>query len=317
MTILGRIRQFSFYSMIGMILVTLTLMLAIVVLAIENYWQEVNLPEYEPKIHRLARIKKIGLNPSTKYLFIHGLAASSAYWQRTIESLPVSASVIAPDLLGFGNSPKPKATYDLPMHANAIRQLLEEEHFFDNGPIVLVAHSMGTLVALELMRQSPTHFNKAILISLPFYESSTTAIAHLTSASLMSQGILNNNKLLKLICFALHGRDLPHLGTHFGLEENVFQAGVQHRWQSLSKSLNNSIVQVDVRALMATISLPIVLVHGLDDVVAPINSVRKLPLEFNNLTLIEIPESDHQVIQTRVKAIIAIINNTTADDVVE
>lgn len=53
-------------------------------------------------------------------VFLHGLGASSRYWDR-LAGLGGRYSGIAPDLLGFGRSPKPpNAAYDVETHLEPV-----------------------------------------------------------------------------------------------------------------------------------------------------------------------------------------------------
>ncbi len=57
-------------------------------------------------------------------LLIHGIGDSSDTWRPVIEDLARSHTVIAPDLLGHGQSDKPRADYSIAAYANGMRDLL-------------------------------------------------------------------------------------------------------------------------------------------------------------------------------------------------
>jgi pimeloyl-ACP methyl ester carboxylesterase len=82
-------------------------------------------------------------------VFLHGFPSCSYDWRLLIEREPEHA-VIAPDLLGFGLSEKPRDhDYSLLWQADLVEELVRGEAAA--GPVVLVAHDMGTSVANELM----------------------------------------------------------------------------------------------------------------------------------------------------------------------
>ena len=58
-------------------------------------------------------------------LLIHGITSSSSTWDPVIPALAEHAHVIAPDLLGHGESDKPSTDYSLGAYANGLRDLLE------------------------------------------------------------------------------------------------------------------------------------------------------------------------------------------------
>jgi pimeloyl-ACP methyl ester carboxylesterase len=59
-------------------------------------------------------------------LLIHGMAGSSATWRAVIPELSKKYRVVAPDLLGHGESAKPRGDYSLGAFAVSLRDLLDE-----------------------------------------------------------------------------------------------------------------------------------------------------------------------------------------------
>src|SRR5437764_12508033 len=54
-------------------------------------------------------------------VLIHGITGSSVTWEEVIEPLAERYTVIAPDLIGHGESAKPKGDYSLGAHASGVR----------------------------------------------------------------------------------------------------------------------------------------------------------------------------------------------------
>src|SRR5512147_224775 len=73
-------------------------------------------------------------------VLVHGIAGSSATWQRVIPRLAEHHTVLAPDLMGHGESGKPEGDYSLGAYANAIRDLLEA---LGRERATIVGHSLG------------------------------------------------------------------------------------------------------------------------------------------------------------------------------
>nr|WP_221045826.1 alpha/beta fold hydrolase [Mycobacterium senriense] len=59
-------------------------------------------------------------------LLIHGMAGSSATWRAVIPELSKKYRMVAPDLLGHGESAKPRGDYSLGAFAALLRDLLDE-----------------------------------------------------------------------------------------------------------------------------------------------------------------------------------------------
>lgn len=102
-------------------------------------------------------------------VFIHGIGSSGAMWQQVITELERKADVhiLAVDLLGFGESPKPEwAKYSTHEHAKALARTLRGRGI---GKATIVGHSLGALVAIEYAKLYHSRVTSLILCSPPFY----------------------------------------------------------------------------------------------------------------------------------------------------
>lgn len=95
-------------------------------------------------------------------LLIHGITSSSATWDPVIPALAEHAHVIAPDLLGHGDSDKPKADYSLGAFASGLRDLLEH---LGHDRVTIVGHSLGGGVAMQFAYQYFEHCERLVLVS--------------------------------------------------------------------------------------------------------------------------------------------------------
>ena len=74
-------------------------------------------------IHGYKRAFRIaGSGPAL--LLIHGIGDNSVAWEPVHSRLARRFTVIAPDLLGHGQSDKPRADYSIAAYANGMRDLL-------------------------------------------------------------------------------------------------------------------------------------------------------------------------------------------------
>jgi pimeloyl-ACP methyl ester carboxylesterase len=95
-------------------------------------------------------------------LLIHGIAGNAAQWDRTIPVLARKCRVIAPDLLGHGQSAKPRGDYSLGAYAVGLRDvLLALEH----QRATVVGHSLGGGIAMQFAYQYPMLCERLVLIS--------------------------------------------------------------------------------------------------------------------------------------------------------
>lgn len=95
-------------------------------------------------------------------LLVHGLTSSSDTWAPVIPALARKARVIAPDLLGHGQSDKPRADYSLGAFATSLRDLLEQLGY-DRASVV--GHSFGGGVAMQFAHQHYEQCERMALVA--------------------------------------------------------------------------------------------------------------------------------------------------------
>ena len=94
-------------------------------------------------------------------LLLHGMAGSSQTWRSVMGPLSRNYRVVAPDLLGHGNSAKPRSDYSLGAFAVFLRDLLDE---LGVAQATVVGHSLGGGVAMQFVYQHPDYCQRLILI---------------------------------------------------------------------------------------------------------------------------------------------------------
>jgi pimeloyl-ACP methyl ester carboxylesterase len=110
--------------------------------------------------HRLAY--RVAGDPSLPVLLlVHGITSSSATWDPVIPALAEHAHVIAPDLLGHGDSDKPRGDYSLGAFASGLRDLLE---YLGHDRVTIVGHSLGGGVAMQFAYQYFEHCARLVLV---------------------------------------------------------------------------------------------------------------------------------------------------------
>ena len=95
-------------------------------------------------------------------VLIHGITGSSLTWEDVISPLAEHHTVIAPDLLGHGDSAKPRGDYSLGAHASGVRDLLLA---LGHERATVVGHSLGGGVAMQFAYQFPECIDRLVLVS--------------------------------------------------------------------------------------------------------------------------------------------------------
>ncbi|MGZ4677137.1 MAG: alpha/beta fold hydrolase [Acidimicrobiia bacterium] len=94
-------------------------------------------------------------------LLIHGMAGSSRTWKEVMPRLAEHCQVIAPDLLGHGESATPPGDYSLGGFAAMLRDLLGA---LDVERVTVVGQSLGGGVAMQLAYQHPELVERLVLV---------------------------------------------------------------------------------------------------------------------------------------------------------
>ena len=94
-------------------------------------------------------------------LLLHGIGNNCQTWAGVIDRLAESHTVIAPDLLGHGDSDKPRGDYSIAAYANGMRDLLS---VLDIERATVVGHSLGGGIALQFAYQFPERCERLALV---------------------------------------------------------------------------------------------------------------------------------------------------------
>lgn len=125
--------------------------------------------------HRRA-YRRAGSGPVV--LLIHGIGDNSATWSDIMVDLARDHEVIAPDLLGHGQSDKPRGDYSIGGFANAMRDLLS---VLGVERATVVGHSMGAGVAMQFAYQYPERCERLVLVGAGGVSRSVTPVLRVAS----------------------------------------------------------------------------------------------------------------------------------------
>jgi pimeloyl-ACP methyl ester carboxylesterase len=216
-------------------------------------------------------VTRRGEGPSV--LYVHGLGASARYWNLVIDNMD-RHTAIAPDLLGFGRSPKPAdAAYDVATHVACLLPLVPDR-------TVVVGHSTGAILAAALARAAPDRIRALLLLGLPAFPDEATARENIGRLGTMARLTASGSPLAHAICMTMcRLRPLliplaPRLVRDLPAE--VSSDFLRHTWSSYSGTLRSVVLGHPVLDDLAAVEVPTVLLHGQADRDAPIELAEKL-----------------------------------------
>src|SRR5688500_12763891 len=115
--------------------------------------------EVELHGHRVV-YRTVGSGPPV--VLIHGMVNSSRHFKEVALRLAERHTVIAPDLIGHGDSATPRGDYSLGAHAAAIRDLMLA---IGVERASIVGHSLGGGIAMVFFWQFPERVERLALVS--------------------------------------------------------------------------------------------------------------------------------------------------------
>ena len=210
-------------------------------------------------------------------LLLHGITNSSETWERVAPRLAERFTVIAPDLLGHGQSATPRGDYSLGAHASCARDVLTA---LGVERATVVGHSLGGGIAMQFAYQFPERCERLVLVasgglgrevhvvlraaSLP---GADYVLPALTSAGLLGVG-RSVGGLLRRVGVA-PSEDLQVLGRGFAALDNAgSRQAFLHTVRSVIEPSGQRVSAQDRLALAAL--LPTLIVWGERDSIIPV-----------------------------------------------
>jgi pimeloyl-ACP methyl ester carboxylesterase len=123
--------------------------------------------DWRRHLHRVelpgAEVNYAEIGEGEPIIFVHGLGGC---WRNWLENLPYfgrSHRAIALDLPGFGESPLPSWSIDMPAYGRLVHDFCEKLGI--ERVAAIVGNSMGGFVSTEATIERPTRFERLVLVS--------------------------------------------------------------------------------------------------------------------------------------------------------
>ena len=224
---------------------------------------------------------KVGSGPAL--LLLHGLACNHTTWTPVIRQLAKHYTVIAPDLLGHGESAKPRADYSVAGYANGMRDLMT---VLNIDKVTVVGHSFGGGVAMQFAYQFPERTERLVLVSSGGLGREVTPFIRMITLPGWEQalGIATLPGVRQVGKAALRALQNPKHAATRDLAEvaDIYEALKDPRARFALRRLVTGVI--DLRGQVVTMrdrayltqAMPILVVWGSDDMVLPVSHTHAL-----------------------------------------
>lgn len=237
-------------------------------------------------------------------LLLHGLACDSSTWADVIPELAEHFTVIAPDLLGHGESDKPNADYSLGGYANGMRDLLT---VLGIEKVTVVGHSFGGGIAMQFAYQFPDRTERVVLVSTGGLGKEVTPLIRLltvpgsglaiAAATLRPWRPLVSGGLRSLSKLPLSAtRDLGEVARIYEALADPAQRMAVQRVTSHVLDWRGQYVTMTDRSYLARL-MPVLVIWGRDDMVIPVSHAELAPTQISDVHVLDdsghFPHKDH------------------------
>ncbi|UDY24871.1 alpha/beta fold hydrolase [Nocardioides sp. Kera G14] len=231
-------------------------------------------------IHGHRRAYAIGGPPvgeAPVLLLLHGLACDRHTWDSVWDDLAERYTVIAPDLLGHGESDKPRGDYSVGGYANGMRDLLT---VLGIDKVTVIGHSFGGGVAMQFGYQFPERTERIFLVDAgglgrevtPFIRALALPGYDAVLRFLTMPGVLHLNIGMMRALHALvptpHTRDLAEVAEIMESFKEPGKRRAVHQLVTNAIDWRGQIVSIRDRAYL-TEEMPLCVLWGEDDMVIP------------------------------------------------
>jgi pimeloyl-ACP methyl ester carboxylesterase len=198
-------------------------------------------------------------------VLLHGFPESRRSWKRQLPALAHAGfRAVAPDLRGYGDSPKPKGAgaYVMTEVVGDVAELIES---LSSVPVVVVGHDWGAVTAWNLAMMRPELVRKLVIINVPHPAAIARELGRSTKQKLkLLYQLFFQLPLLPELFMRLFGRFLLHRAGRFTREETAEYrkewrtalTPMLHYYRALGKSRGM------MRKLFRRIDLPTLILWG-------------------------------------------------------
>lgn len=232
-------------------------------------------------------------------LLLHGMIAAGNSFGAAYDALAGHATVVVPDLLGFGGSMHTSGPTDAAAHIAAVDAALtalELEH----RPTIVAGHSMGGTLALRWAAEHTDRVRTVVTFGAPLYQDRCEADRHVAGMGRMEAVLAGDGPLPRSVCrwMCRHRTAASWIAAAArpDLPVQVARSGVKHTWGTYIGSMNGVIRDTGWQTALRVLSranIPVILTAGDADPVPVSGRAAELARALPNVDVLNHPSADH------------------------
>ncbi len=238
---------------------------------------------------------------SPVFVVLHGLTASGDTFGGGFDVLAEHGTLVAPDLLGFGQSlDVGRDDFSLEAHLDALDVMLDTLGVAQ-GPLVVVGHSMGAVLALHWAARRRC-VQRVVAFSAPLYESEGEARRHISRMGPLEKFFALESPLAHWTCSTMCALRPAAQWLAVAISPawpvQIARQGVLHTWPAYLGGMNGILLRPGWREAIEALSareVPIVLANGADDPVPVAGLADELAAQLPYVRPVIHPEAGHDL----------------------
>lgn len=208
-------------------------------------------------------IQEIGVENGPTIVFLHGGGISGWIWRKQVEYFKKDFHCIIPDLPGHGKSEEPLIS--LQDCALKVADLIERRR---NSKIIVVGHSLGAKVAVELLNIKPDIIDRAVIVSALYRPTKAMLWLHKPWVYKLTVSLVRFKKILELQALVMKLREKT--------EQQNFMKDIQRLNAVDLQKIYEIVYKTDLPSGFTNLGAKVLVMAGLKEPEAMRQSVRDL-----------------------------------------
>lgn len=246
-------------------------------------------------------------------LLLHGIPSSSWLYRKIIPSLVKKGyRVIAPDMLGFGNSDNPKG-YDIYNEENHAKRLIALMDSLDIKHWHHVMHDAGGLWTWQIFKQAPNRIQKLSVLNTVVYKAGfhppirmKKGVVAKTAMYMYNNGITTNSMLKMLFMEGLNDPNLLSKNEFYGYKKPLLENKTRGMYYFFTQTCNKF---PDYSSIFENLNIPVQFIWGKNDKMLSLSSQKQSIIDgFNiNENHIHLLDAKHFIQEEKPEEIVKLI----------
>lgn len=226
-------------------------------------------------------------------VLLHGIESSGHYWDGIVPALATNNHIVAVDLLGYGDSPKPNnIAYSIEDQVAYLHNTLQQLNL---PKVAIAAHSLGTIIALAYAAKYPNAVTKLTMIAPVYSQQNIHTKKFLLRRLNLVSVIADTGQLHPEMAKAIGDKRLQQLLPTMRTVQNLIRTQQPLAWAKQAQKI------------------PVSFVYGSSDALIDSTILERIAKQFTDSSITILPSQGHNFTLTAPAEALKIIDPALGD----